>query len=192
LEWLKLSDLALAQKVDYEEKYGPEENPAFKAFVAARAELSRIAWNSFASALRCDRGPIARTGLLWRPLEEQMAARLDDILQASPMTPLRRDDYAIGYLSNATQEQVDYLNTSNEYRGITPELTAALGELLATIGPEMEQALGHPFRIGSTIGPFRSARCSSCRGERVGNWARHGSGCATARRSSSIPTSRSG
>jgi hypothetical protein len=150
LEWLKLSDLALAQKVDYEEKYGPEENPDFKAFVAARAELSRIAWNSFASALRCDHGPIARTGLIWRPLEEQMAVRLGDVLQASPMTPIRRDDFAIGYLSNSTQEQVDYLNTCNEYRGITPELTAALGELLATIGPEIEQALGHPFRIGST------------------------------------------
>jgi hypothetical protein len=150
LEWLKLSDLALVQKVDYEEKYGPEENPDFKAFVAARAQLSRVAWNSFASALRCDRGPIAKTGLIWRPLDESTAARLNDILQASPTTPLRRDDFALGYLSNSTTELVEYFNACNEYRGITSELTAALTELLATIGPEIEQALGHTFRIGST------------------------------------------
>jgi hypothetical protein len=150
LEWLKLSDLALAQKVDYEEKYGPQESSDFVAFVAARAELSRIAWNSFASALRCDRGPIAKTGLIWRPLEEQTAQRLNDILQASPPTLLKRDDFALGYLSNSTTGLVDYFNACNEYRAITPELTAALTDLLATIGPDIEQALGHPFRIGST------------------------------------------
>jgi hypothetical protein len=150
LEWLKLSDLALAQKIDYEEKYGPEENAAFKAFADMRGHLSHIAWNSFASALRCDQGPIARTGLIWRLLDESMAARLDGILQASPEAKLRRDDFAMGYLSNSTTGLIEYFNSSNEYRAITPDLTAALTELLSIIGPEIERNLGHPFRICST------------------------------------------
>jgi hypothetical protein len=149
LEWLKLSDLALAQKLDYEEKYGLEDDKHFRAFFALRSHLSLLAWNAYAAALNCDAGPLSRTGVIWKELDATVADRLNEIMMASPKTELRRDDFAMGYLANAVSSLRDYLNASNEYREVTPDFTAALRGLLATIGPEIERDLGHPFRIGS-------------------------------------------
>jgi len=146
---LKLSDLQLAQKIHELDKYGPEDDPALGRFNALRADLSRISWNSFVAALGdCDRGTLSRTGVLAFPLDAGFAERLAATLLASPRTEMRREDFAMGYVGTAGA-QCTYLNACNEYRELTPDSMALLGEFLHTIGPQLEETLGHAFRIGS-------------------------------------------
>jgi hypothetical protein len=42
------------------------------------------------------------------------------------------------------------MNACNEYRALTPRSAALLSEFLSVNGATVEQAIGHPFRIGST------------------------------------------
>jgi hypothetical protein len=149
-ELLKFSDLQLAQKVHELEKYGPEDDPVLGRFRSVRTDLSRMSWNSFVAALGdCDAGPLARTGVMTFPLDEGFAARLTAALLGSPKTQMRREDFAMGYVGTASA-QCEYLNACNEYRELTPQCAALLTEFLSTVGPQVEQSIGHPFRIGST------------------------------------------
>ena len=149
-DWLELSDLELAQRADYEEKNGPAGDPAMARFSAIRAHLSRVAWNAYASALDCDSGPLARTGVIWRPIPQDLAERLLSNLLESPKTTLRRDDYAMGYLATISPSSLETLNGGNEYRETTPKVMATLSEFMASVGPVLAEEFGHPFRIVST------------------------------------------
>ena len=146
---LKLNDLQLVQKIHELEKYGPENDPVYGRFCTFRTDLSRVAWNSFVTALGdCDAGPLSRTGVLTFPLDEGFAERLASTLLASPRTDMRREDFAMGYVGTAGA-QCEYLNACNEYRQITADGLALLTEFLRSNGLQLEQTLGHPFRIGS-------------------------------------------
>jgi hypothetical protein len=148
-ELLKFNDLQLVQKVHELEKYGPEDDPTLGRFRVARTDLSRMSWNSYVSALGdCDAGPLARTGVMTFPLDEGFAQRLATALLDSPRTDMRREDFAMGYVGTAAA-QCEYLNACNEYREITPACMQLLTEFLAKAGPQIEQAIGHSFRIGS-------------------------------------------
>jgi hypothetical protein len=148
-DWLELSDLELAQKIDHEEKNGPTYRSVIPRFSAIRAQLSRVAWNAYANALDCDSGPLAKTGVIWRPIPQDLADRLLSNLLESPKTTLRRDDFAMGYLANAGGD-LDQLNVGNEYRETTAKVMETLREFMAEVGPVLAEQLGHPFRIAST------------------------------------------
>jgi hypothetical protein len=149
-ELLKFSDLQLAQKVHELEKYGPEDDPVLGRFRSVRTDLSRMSWNSFVAALGdCDAGPLSRTGVMTFPLDEGFAERLTTALLESPKMQMRREDFAMGYVGTASA-QCEYLNACNEYRELTPQCLALLTEFLSTVGPQVEQSIGHRFRIGST------------------------------------------
>src|SRR5260370_13836908 len=83
------------------------------------------------------------------PLDESLAAQLLAALLEARKTPLRHDDFALGYVSTAAS-QSDYMNACNEYRELALRSLALLSEFLAANGPTIEQSIGHPFRIGST------------------------------------------
>ena len=53
-------------------------------------------------------------------------------------------------MSAPSLAQCDYLNSGNQYRKLTPASRTLLAEFLATAGPMVEAAIGHPFRIAST------------------------------------------
>lgn len=142
-------DARLVQEIDALEKNDLEADPALARFMSARSDLSRMAWNSFAAALGCDAGPLARTGVMVFPLDEALADRLLAGMLESPKTPLRHDDFTAGYVRTAAS-QCDYMNACNEYRELTPRSLALLSEFLSAVGPTLEQAVGHPFRVGST------------------------------------------
>lgn len=147
---LKLSDLQLAQAVDYREKSDSEVDVAMKNFQSARRLISLVTWNSFAAAIQCDVGPISETGVLWRPMDESIAASFLDNLEESPVAPLRRDDFAFGYMATLSNSILSYLNESNEYRDATgPKFVATLRGFLASVRTEIESELGHSWRVGS-------------------------------------------
>ena len=62
---------------------------------------------------------------------------------------MRREDFAMGYVGTGAA-QCEYLNACNEYRELTPACLQLLTEFLAKVGPQVEQTIGHPFRVGST------------------------------------------
>jgi hypothetical protein len=147
---LKLSDIRLAQVLDYREKCNLDNNTVMEAFRTTRQQISRLAWDAFAAALDCDSGPIAKTGVLSLPMDEATAARFLSRLQESPVAPLRRDDFAFGYMATLSESVLLYLNSTNEYReAASPQFLAIVGEFLSNIGPEIERSLGHPWRVGS-------------------------------------------
>ncbi|WP_428659165.1 hypothetical protein [Reyranella sp.] len=148
-DWLELSDLALAQKIDYTEKNGPETDPVLAGFAAVRAHLSMLAWNTYTEPLNCDSGPISRTGVVTFPMDEALGEEFMAAFAASPPAALQRDDFAIGYFSNRTQASCDHLNRANEYRAMTQEMTALLDRTMERLAPQIEQTLNHPFRIAS-------------------------------------------
>jgi len=148
-KWLELSDLALAQKIDYTEKNGAETDPALASFVAVRAHLSMLAWNAFAEPLNCDSGPISKTGVMTIPMDEDLGEKLMAAFTASPSAVLQRDDFAIGYVSNRTQQMCDHLNRANDYRAMTDEMTALLDQIMEWLAPQIEQTFDHPFRVAS-------------------------------------------
>ena len=145
---LDLPDRALAERLHEIERLSPDDDASFEPFRRFRSELSREAWQSLTDALDCDRGPIARTGVMVFPLDEDLAARLLRALLAAPRIRMRHGDFALGYVSTSTA-QCAYLNGCNQYRRITPASRVLLQEFLAVAGPQIEQAIGHPFRIAS-------------------------------------------
>lgn len=171
--WLELSDLALAQKIDYTEKNGAETDPTLAGFVPVRAQLSMLAWNAFAAPLDCDSGPIARTGVMTFAMEDGIAAAL------------KRDDFAIGYVHDHTQESCDHLNRANGYRALTGETTALLDRTMEGLAPQIEQALGHPFRIVS-VRSFELQPRTGIEGRRTARWDPPASGNAIAREGPTI------
>ena len=148
-ELLQYPDIRLAEEIDALEKHAREDDRELGRFRAVRSELSRIAWSAFSAALDCDSGPLSRTGVMVFPLDESLAAQLLAALLESRKTPLRHDDFALGYVSTAAS-QSDYMNACNEYRELAPRSLALLTQFLAANGAMIEQAIGHPFRIGST------------------------------------------
>jgi hypothetical protein len=149
-DWLELSDLALAQKIDYTEKNGAETDPVLAGFIAVRAHLSMLAWNAYAEPLNCDSGPMAKAGVTTMAMDDDLGESLMAAFAASPPALLQRDDFAIGYVSNRTQESCDHLNRANDYRAMTDGMTAILDRAMERLAPQIEQTLGHPFRIVST------------------------------------------
>ena len=149
-ELLQHPDIRLVEEIDALEKRDTaEDDAALKRFRAVRSDLSRIAWSSYTQALDCDSGPLSRTGVMMFPLEEGLAAGLLAAMMESRKTPLRYDDFAAGYVSTAAS-QSDYMNACNEYRELSPRSLELLAQFLTQNGPALEQAIGHPFRIGST------------------------------------------
>jgi hypothetical protein len=148
-EFLSLSDHALAERMHQWEAQSPDDDAVFEKFRRDRAVLSREAWQSLTEELGCDNGPLAKVGVMVFPLDEDFARRLRDNLLASPRVKMRRKDFALGYVSTSFA-QCDYLNDSNQYRKLTPATRALLAKFLSTAGPQVEAAVGHPFRIAST------------------------------------------
>ena len=148
-EFLSLSDHALAERMHQWEAQSPDDDTAFEKFRRDRAILSREAWQSLTDELGCDNGPLAEVGVMVFPLDEGLARRLLQAMFASPRVKMRRKHFAMGYVSTSFA-QCDYLNSSNHYRKLTPASRALLDEFLATAGPMVETAIGHPFRIAST------------------------------------------
>src|SRR6185503_12278081 len=148
-EFLSLSDQALAERMHQWEARSPDDDAAFEKFRRDRAILSREAWESLTEQLGCDSGPLSKVGVMVFPLDDGLARRLRDNLLASPRVRMRRKDFALGYVSTSFA-QCDYLNDSNQYRKLTPATRALLAEFLSTAGPQVEAAVGHPFRIAST------------------------------------------
>lgn len=148
-EFLSLSDAALAERMHQWEARSPDDDAAFEKFRRDRAILSREAWEALTEELGCDSGPLSKVGVMVFPLDEGFARRLLDNLLASPRVKMRRKHFALGYVSTSFA-QCDYLNASNQYRKLTPATRALLAEFLSTAGPQVEAAVGHPFRIAST------------------------------------------
>src|SRR4030095_13475722 len=159
-EFLGLSDHALAERMHQWEARSPDDDAAFEKFRRDRAILSREAWQSLTNELGCDSGPLAEVGVMVFPLDEGLAQRLLQALLASPRVKMRRKHLRMGYVTTSFA-QCDYLNASNQYRKLTPASRALLDEFLATAGPMVEAAIGHPFRIASTrqfqLVPHRAA-----------------------------------
>ena len=148
-ELLQHPDLRLAQEIDALEKQGREDDAELNRFRSVRSDLSRTAWHAFSSARDCDSGPLSRTGVMTFPLDQGLADRLLAALLDAPRTPLRHDDFALGYVSTAAS-QCDYMNACNEYHELTAGSHALLSEFLALNGPTVEGSICHPFRVGST------------------------------------------
>jgi hypothetical protein len=146
---LTLPDERLVRALDDRDKYQPFGSVILDNFRSARQEISNVTWDAFATALDCDRGPIAKTGVHWQLLNEATAERLMSIFNDSPVTTLRRDDFVLGHMATLTNVMVTQLNAANQYREATPAFVAAVGELLADIGPEIGRLFGHPWRVGS-------------------------------------------
>ena len=142
------------------------------------------------------------------PLDEGLARRLLQAMFASPRVKMRRKHFAMGYVSTSFA-QCDYLNSSNQYRQLTPASRALLDEFLATAGPMVEPPLAiasasprrgssSSFPTGprptatSTAGPSPCARSSCCLRAAASDRARPGSAAATARNSRWRARSRSG
>ena len=149
-----------------EERSG--RRPSDGEISAIRAHLSRVAWNAYASALDCDSGPLARTGVIWRPIAQDLADRLLSNLLESPKTTLRRDDYAMGYLATIAPSGLETLNGGHEYRETT-KVMATLSEFMASIGPVLVEEFGHPFRIASTR-QFQLGAQLQAAGRHVDGW----------------------
>jgi len=126
-----------------------DEDPSFEHYQRFRNELSRQAWQKLTDELDCDRGPLAEVGVMTFPLEEGLAGRLLQALLAAPRVRMRRKDFALGYVGTSVG-QCDYLNSSNEYRKLTPVSQDLMRQFLATAGPIIERSIAHPFRIAST------------------------------------------
>lgn len=139
----------MTERLHQWEARSPDDDAAFEQFRRHRAILSREAWQSLTDELGCDSGPLAEVGVMVFPLDEDLARRLLQALLASPRIKMRRRDFTLGYVSTSFA-QCDYLNSSNQYRELTPASRALLTEFLSTAGPMVESAIGHPFRIAST------------------------------------------
>ena len=148
-EFLGLSDRALTERMHQLETRSADDDAGFQHFHRLRADLSRGAWQSLTDELGCDNGPLAKVGVMVFPLDEDLAPRLLETMLASPRVKMRRKNFALGYV-NTSFAQCDYLNSSNQYRKLTPASRALLAEFLATAGPMIEDAIGHPFRVAST------------------------------------------
>lgn len=148
-EFLGLSDRALTERIHQVEARSADDDADFDLFRRLRTNLSRDAWQSLTDQLGCDNGPLAKVGVMVFPLDDGLARRLLDNLLASPRVKMRRKDFALGYVSTSFA-QCDYLNSSNQYRELTPATRALLAEFLSIAGPMVESAVGHPFRIAST------------------------------------------
>jgi len=148
-EFLSLSDAALAERMHQWEARSLDDDTAFEQFRRHRATLSREAWQYLTEELGCDSGPLAEVGVMVFPLDDGLARRLLEAMFSSPRAKMRRKDFALGYVSTSFA-QCDYLNSSNQYRKLTPATRALLAEFLSAAGPMVEQAVGHPFRIAST------------------------------------------
>src|SRR5262245_60775122 len=146
---LALADRALVDRTNVLETRADDDDASFEHYQRLRTELSRQAWQSLTDALDCDRGPLAALGVMTFPLDEGLAGRLLEALLAAPRVRMRRKDFAPGYVSTSVA-QCDYLNSSNQYRKLTPASRTLLDEFLATAGPAIETMIGHPFRIAST------------------------------------------
>ena len=144
--WLQLSDLGLAQKIDYAEKNGAESDTALNDFAAVRAHLSRLAWDAYAEAIG-DRGTLAGTGVMCFPLGDDVAHRLIDAFAQSPHLKMQRDDFAIGYMADRGQAACDHLNRANDYHEWMPEMAAVVDSVLAAMTSKLEVALA--IRSGS-------------------------------------------
>lgn len=148
-EFLGLSDRALTERIHQVEARSADDDADFELFRRLRTDRSRDAWQSLTDQLGCDSGPLAKVGVMVFPLDDGLARRLLDNLLASPRVKMRRKNFALGYVSTSFA-QCDYLNSSNQYRELTPATRSLLAEFLATAGPMVEAAVGHPFRIAST------------------------------------------
>ena len=148
-EFLTLSDAALAARIHQWEARSTDDDAVFEQYRHHRAILSFEAWQSLTDELGCDRGPLAEVGVMVFPLDEVLASRLLQALLASPRVRMRRKDFGLGYVSTKPA-QCEYLNSGNQYRKLTPASRTLLAEFLATAGPMVETAIGHPFRIAST------------------------------------------
>lgn len=168
-DWLELSDLALAQKIDYTEKNGAETDPELVNFASVRSRLSMLAWNSYAEPLNCDSGSLSKTGVVTIPMAEGLGDRLMSAFDGSPQTTLQRDDFAIGYLSNRTQEDCDHFNRANDYRAPTDEMTDLLDHTMEQLAPQLEQTLNHPFRVVS-VRSFELKPRSGIEGRHLDGW----------------------
>jgi hypothetical protein len=146
---LALSDRALVARMHVLEGRTDGADPDFEHYRHFITELSRAAWQALTDALGCDRGPLAEVGVMTFPLDEGLAERLLSALLAAPRTRVRRRDFAPGYMSTSVA-QCDYLNSSNQYRKLTPASRRLLAEFMAGAGPAIERVIGHPYRIAST------------------------------------------
>lgn len=146
---LDLPDRALTETMYALEARGGERDPPFQHFNGLRSALSRAAWQSLTDTLGCDCGPLAATGVMVFPLDEDLARRLVQALFASPRIKMRRDDFTLGYVGTG-EDQCDYFNASNQYRKLTAASRALLQEFLSAAGPTVESTIAHPFRIAST------------------------------------------
>ena len=81
-----------------------------ESFDRARAALSRTAWDRY--SVGCDRGPIAKTGVVWQPISQGWADRLSAIFDNSEIVPLDRRDYADGYMATLSALLVNFLNSA--------------------------------------------------------------------------------
>jgi len=122
-----------------------------ESFNQARARLSREVWDRF--SIGCDSGPLSKVGVAWQPISQQWAQRLLECFASSEMVALRREDYVDGYLSNLSAPIINYLNTVNEYRAVTPDLLTTLGKFLADHESQISQWINHSWRA-SSIRPF--------------------------------------
>jgi hypothetical protein len=148
-ELLALPDRVLAERMHVLEVRTDDEDPSFDHYQRFRNELSRQAWQALTDELDCDRGPLAEVGVMSFPLDEGLAGRLLNALLGAPRVRMRRKDFALGYVSTSVG-QCEYLNSSNEYRKLTPVSQDLMREFLATAGPIIESMIAHPFRIAST------------------------------------------
>jgi len=148
---LELSDERLVRAIDAIEKYGGQDaDSVYQRFFAIRPHLGRIAWSAYTATIPTDdKAEICNTGVVQRPLDAAIAANFLSILERSPAATLRRDDFAMGYMSTIDQSPLTILNASNEYREVTPELTEALRMFLRHNATDVESICGHSWRVGS-------------------------------------------
>jgi hypothetical protein len=109
--------MRLARAIDEREKYDSSNMDKLEKFQVVRGHLSRFAWESYAAAIGCDHGEIAKAGVVWRRMDDAVASRFLSILEQSPNALLRRDDFAFGYMSTISAPALEYNRRARRRRG---------------------------------------------------------------------------
>lgn len=130
-----------------------DHSRALQHIQMARRLLSSMAWDSYSAAAYQAYGgpppPIARTGHAIGAMDQDSADRFNRLLESAPLTEIRLDDHASGYMATNNSLTLRRLNEFNLYYDVTPAMVAALTAYLTGAIGEIERLSGHFWTVGS-------------------------------------------
>ena len=106
-----------------------DDNPEFWPIHAARFLLSSAAWEPYGAAAYDLYGhaspPLSMTGIAQGPLDRTVADRFMKLIEQSPPTLIRYDDFTPGFMADTKRFSAESQNENNIYYEVTPEMLAA-------------------------------------------------------------------